>query len=137
MEKIGLKVELQAIDWQSVVSRRVKKDPPSQGGWNVFFTSWGSIDVMDPVSTNFFNASCEKATFGWPCDQALEALRDAYARETDPSKRRAIAEAVHVRYSEYPTHIHLGQYLQPTAYRNNLTGLLVASNLVLWNIAKK
>ncbi len=137
MEKIGLKVDLQAIDWQSVVSRRVKRDAPSQGGWNIFFTSWGSIDVMDPVSTNFFNASCDKATFGWPCDATLEKLRDEYARESDPAKRKAIAEAVHVRYSDYPTHIHLGQYLQPTAYRNTLTGLLVASNLALWNVAKK
>lgn len=137
MEKIGLKVDLQAIDWQSVVSRRAKKDPPSQGGWNVFFTSWGSIDVMDPVSTNFMNASCEKATFGWPCDAELEKLRDTYAREGDLTKRKAIAEAAHVRYGEYVTHIHLGQYLQPTAYRNTLSGLLVASNLVLWNVSKK
>jgi peptide/nickel transport system substrate-binding protein len=137
MEKIGLKVDLQATDWQTVVTRRVKRDAPSAGGWNVFFTSWGSIDVMDPVSTNFFNATCEKATFGWPCDEALEKLRDSYARETDVSKRKAIAEAVAVRASEYPTHIHLGQYLQPTAYRKSLTGLLVASNLVLWNVAKK
>jgi peptide/nickel transport system substrate-binding protein len=137
LEKIGLKVDLQATDWQSVVARRVKKDPPAQGGWNVFFTSWGSIDVMDPVSTNFFNASCEKATFGWPCDATLEKLRDTYARETDVSKRKAIAESVQVRVSEYPTHIHLGQYLQPTAYRKNLSGLLVGSNLVLWNVSKK
>jgi peptide/nickel transport system substrate-binding protein len=137
MEKIGLKVDLQAIDWQSVVSRRARRDPPAQGGWNVFFTSWGSIDVMDPVSTNFFNASCDKATFGWPCDETLEKLRDAYARESDPAKRKAIAEAVSLRDSEYVTHIHLGQYLQPTAYRKNLSGLLVASNLVLWNVEKK
>ncbi len=137
MEKIGLKVELQATDWQTVVTRRAKKDLPDKGGWNVFFTSWGSIDVVDPVSTNFLNASCEKATFGWPCDETLEKLRDAYARETDIAKRKAIAEAVSVRASDYVTHIHLGQYLQPTAYRTNLTGLLVASNLVLWNVSKK
>jgi peptide/nickel transport system substrate-binding protein len=93
--------------------------------------------VVDPVSTNFFNATCEKATFGWPCDPALEKLRDAYARETDTAKRKLIAEAVSLRASEYPTHIHLGQYLQPTAYRKNLSGLLVASNLVLWNVSKK
>ena len=137
LEKAGFKVDLQATDWQTVLARRAKREPTSQGGYNAYFTSWGSIDVMDPVSTNFFNASCEKATFGWPCDATLEKLRDAYARETDPAKQKAIAEAVHVRASEYPTHVHLGQYLQPSAYRKTLTGLLVASNLVLWNVAKK
>jgi peptide/nickel transport system substrate-binding protein len=137
LQKIGLKVDLQPADWQSVVARRARREAPDKGGWSIFFTSWGSVDVMDPVSTNFLNATCEKATFGWPCDAKLEELRDAYAREDDPGKRRAIAEAAQMRDAEYVTHIHLGQFLQPTAYRKNLTGMLVATNLVLWNIEKK
>ena len=137
MEKAGLKVDLQAMDWQTLVSRRSKKDLPTAGGWNVFLTSWGGVDVLDPVSTNFLNASCEKATFGWPCDAEIERLRDAFAKETDPAKQKAIAEAVSVRASEYPTHIPLGQYLQPSAFRSNITGVLVASNVAFWNIEKK
>ena len=137
LEKGGFKVDLQAMDWQTVVSRRAKKDPPSAGGWSVYLTSWGSVDVLDPVSTNFLNASCEKATFGWPCDPELERLRDAFAKETDPAKQKVIAEAVSVRASEYLTHVHLGQYLQPSAFRKNVTGLLVASNVAFWNIEKK
>jgi len=39
--------------------------------------------------------------------------------------------------AEYPTHIDLGHYTQPSAFRKNFTGVLVASNLVLWNIEKK
>ena len=113
MEKAGLKVDLQAMDWQTLVSRRSKKDPPASGGWNVFLTSWGGVDVLDPVSTNFLNATCDKATFGWPCDPEMERLRDAFAKETDPAKQKAIAEAVCMRAAEYPTHIHLGQYTQP------------------------
>jgi peptide/nickel transport system substrate-binding protein len=137
MEKAGLKVDLQAMDWQTLVSRRSKKDLPSAGGWSVFLTSWGGVDVLDPVSTNFLNASCDKATFGWPCDAEIERLRDAFAKETDPVKQKAIAEAVSVRASEYPTHVPLGQYLQPSAFRSNITGVLVASNVAFWNIEKK
>ena len=137
MERAGLKVDLQAMDWQTLVSRRSKKDPPASGGWNVYLTSWGGVDVLDPVSTNFLNAACDKATFGWPCDTELERLRDAFAKETDPAKQAALAQAVSVRASEYPTHIHLGQYVQPTAFRKNITGMLVASNVAFWNIEKK
>ena len=50
--------------------RRAKKDPPAQGGWNAFLTSWVSADILNPVSTAFLNASCDKALFGWPCDRA-------------------------------------------------------------------
>jgi peptide/nickel transport system substrate-binding protein len=137
MEQAGLKVDLQAMDWQTLVSRRTKKEAPSAGGWSAYLTSWGSVDVLDPASASFLNASCDKATFGWPCDAEMEKLRDAFARETDAAKQKAIAEAVAVRAVEYPTHIHLGQYLQPTAMRKNITGLLVATNLVLWNVEKK
>jgi peptide/nickel transport system substrate-binding protein len=137
MEQAGLKVDLQAMDWQTLVSRRAKKDPPSAGGWGAYLTSWGSVDVLDPASASFLNASCDKATFGWPCDAEMEKLRDAFARETDPAKQKAIAEAVTMRVTEYPTHIHLGQYVQPGAMRKNISGLLVATNLVLWNVEKK
>ena len=137
MERAGLKVDLQAMDWQTLVSRRSKKDLPASGGWNVYLTSWGGVDVLDPVSTNFLNAACDKATFGWPCDTELERLRDAFAKETDPAKQTALAQAVSVRASEYPTYIHLGQYVQPTAFRKNITGMLVASNVAFWNIEKK
>ena len=102
LEKAGFKVDLQAMDWQTLVSRRAKKDPPGSGGWSAFLTSWGSVDVLDPVATAFLNASCDKATFGWPCDAELEELRDAFAKETDPAKQKAIAEAVALRAAEYP-----------------------------------
>src|SRR6201999_3087093 len=39
MEAAGLKVDLQSMDWQTVVGRRTKKDPPDKGGWNAFLTS--------------------------------------------------------------------------------------------------
>jgi peptide/nickel transport system substrate-binding protein len=86
MEKAGLKVDLQAMDWQTLVARRAKKDPLNAGGWSAYLTSWGGVDVLDPVATNFLNASCEKATFGWPCDSELERLRDAFGQGDRPSQ---------------------------------------------------
>ena len=137
MERAGFRVDLQAMDWQTLVTRRARKDAPAAGGWSIFLTSWGSIDVLDPAATAFLNASCERATFGWPCDAELQRLRDAFAREADPEKQKALAEAVQRRAAVYPTHVQLGQYLQPTAYRRNISGLLAASTLALWNVEKR
>jgi peptide/nickel transport system substrate-binding protein len=101
-------------------------------------TSWVSADVLNPVSTSFVNASCDKANFGWPCDEQLEKLRDDFARETDPGKQKAIATSVQARVvSEYPTHVFLGQWYQPVALRSNITGMLESPAVVLWNIEKK
>jgi peptide/nickel transport system substrate-binding protein len=136
LEKGGFKVDMQSMDWQSVVARRAKKDPPAQGGWNAMITSWVSADILNPVSTAFLNASCDKAPFGWPCDAELERLRDQFARETDPAKQKAIAEAVQVRWTQYPTHVFLGQWYQPSAVRKSIDGIIVAPVPVFWNMTK-
>ena len=82
MEKAGFKVDMQSMDWQTLVARRAKKDPPDAGGWNAFLTAWVAADVMNPVSTAYLNAACDKALFGWPCDaQAREAARRFCARD--------------------------------------------------------
>ena len=137
LERAGFKIDLQPMDWQTLVSRRAKKDAPDKGGWGAYFTSWGSVDVIDPVAAAFLNGGCEKATFGWPCDPELEKLRDAYSKETDAAKQKAIAEQVQLRVLEYPTHVPLGQFTTPTAIRKNLTGLVKAPSFAFWNLEKK
>src|SRR3954454_22762505 len=137
MEKAGFKVDMQSMDWQTVVARRAKKEPPGQGGWNAFMTSWVSADILNPVMTGFLNAACDKAMFGWPCDETMEKLRDDFARETDPAKQKAIAEAVQVRDTEVTTHLYLGQWYQPGASRKNVSGYLTAPAPVFWNVEKK
>ncbi len=132
-----LKVDLQPMDWQTLVSRRAKKDAPSAGGWNIFFTSYGAVDVINPASTAFFAASCDKATFGWPCDAELERLRDAFAAESDPAKQKELAEQVQLRAAEYPTHAPLGQFTSPSAVRSNVTGMVPAPTLAMWGMEKK
>ena len=136
LEKGGFKVDLQAMDWQTVVARRNRKEPPAAGGWNAFLTAWVAADILNPVMAGFVNAGCDKAMFGWPCDEQIEKLRDQFARETDPAKQKAIAEAVQVRMAEYPTHVHLGQWYQPFALRKNLDGFMKAPVTVFWNVTK-
>jgi peptide/nickel transport system substrate-binding protein len=134
MEKAGFKVDMQSMDWQTLVARRAKKDAPDAGGWNAFLTAWVAADVMNPVSTAYLNSSCEKALFGWPCDPQLEKLRDDFAREADPAKQKAIAEAVQVRSIEVTPEIPVGEYVQPVAMRKNVKGFIIAPVPVFWNI---
>jgi peptide/nickel transport system substrate-binding protein len=91
---------------------------------------------LNPVSSAFINAGCDKAPFGWPCDEQLQKLRADFAHETDPVKQKAIADAVQVRETEYPTYINVGQWRQPYAMRTSVTGVLTAPVAVFWNIEK-
>ena len=137
LEKGGFKVDMQSSDWQTVVARRVKKDPANAGGWHAMLTSWVSADILNPVMAGFINSSCDKASFGWPCDTEMEKLRDDFARATDPGKQKEIAEAVQVRERDVVTHIHLGQWYLPAGMRKNVSGMAIAPAPVFWNIEKK
>src|SRR6202011_5865288 len=41
MKKLGLTVDLQAMDWGTLVTRRASMEPIDKGGWNIFATGWG------------------------------------------------------------------------------------------------
>jgi len=138
MEAAGLKVDMQSSDWQTVVARRVKKDPPDKGGWHAMLTSWVAADILNPVMAGFFNSACgDKAMFGWPCDEKIEKMRDTFAKESDPEKQKQIAIDLQKYWVDHPTHINLGQWYQPAALRTNLEGSMVAPVTVFWNVTKK
>jgi peptide/nickel transport system substrate-binding protein len=96
-----------------------------------------SADILNPVMAGFLNSACDKAMFGWPCDEQMEKLRDQFARETEPAKQKAVAEAVQVRLTEYPTHVPLGLWYQPIAARKNVQGVIEAPVPVFWNVELK
>ena len=136
MEAIGMNVDMQSMDWSTLVARRSKKDAPADGGWNAFATAWDAGDLFNPLAMAFLNSGCDKALFGWPCDEEIEQLRDDFARATSFDDQKAIVEALQARWVEYPTHIHLGQWNTPSALRNNVKGYLSAGVPVFWNISK-
>jgi peptide/nickel transport system substrate-binding protein len=137
LEAAGFKVDMQSSDWQSVVARRVKKEAPSAGGWNLMLTSWVAADILNPVMAGFFNASCDKAMFGWPCDPEIEKMRDGFSKEGDPAKQKQIAIDLQKYWVDHPTHVILGQWYQPAVLRTSLDGMMVAPAPVFWNMTKK
>jgi peptide/nickel transport system substrate-binding protein len=137
MEKIGMKVDMQSSDWQTVVSRRARKETPDKGGWNAMITSTGGVDSLDPLTYNFIGANCDKAWFGWPCDDEITKLRQQFADEPDEAKRKEIVEKIQLRAAENPTHAFLGQYTDAAAIRKNVTGAVPSPVPVFWNIEKK
>ena len=136
LEAAGFKVDVQGMDWQTVVARRAKRDPPDKGGWNAMITSWVAADILNPVSTAFLNASCDKALFGWPCDETIEKFRDAFAKESDPAKQKQVAIDLQKYWVDHPTHAILGQWYQPIALRKEIDGMMVAPAAVFWNMTK-
>ncbi len=136
LRQAGFKVDLQAMDWNTVVSRRAKRDPPSAGGWNMFCTAWVAPDIWNPLANPAVGALGEKSWFGWPSDDQLESLRDQFARATDEARKKALAEAIQARAFEIGTHAPLGEYINPLAARKNVTGFVTGPGNLYWNLKK-
>ena len=67
----------------------------------------------------------------------MEKLRDAFARESEPVKRKKLVEDIQDRDTQVTTHIPLGEYYRPMATRSGVSGVLLAPVPVFWNIELK
>jgi peptide/nickel transport system substrate-binding protein len=137
LEQGGFKVDLQSMDWQTVVSRRARKDPIGKGGWNISMTAAAVTLLIDPINNHYTEASGDRAQFGWPLDEETEKLRMDFVRETDPKKQVEIAAAVQKRVMDLGVMVPLGQYTQPLARRRNVSGNISSPITVFWNVDKK
>ena len=137
LERGGFKVDVQSMDWQTVVARRAKKEPVAQGGWNISITASAAVLMLDPVNNHNAEASGDRAQFGWPLDEEIETLRTQFLHESDPKKQKEIAEKVQARVISEGVYAPLGQLIQPTARRTNVSGNVMSPVTVFWNVEKK
>jgi peptide/nickel transport system substrate-binding protein len=139
MRDAGINVDAQSMDWGSVVSRRAKKEPPAQGGWNIFVTTTGGVGSSNPVLHTWIGAACDKGLFGWPCDAQIEQLRNDYGFAQKDEDKKRVARELQARAMDQVVYIPFGQWNAYLAYRSDrLEGIVPNTGLVvLWNITKK
>ncbi len=134
MTQAGLKVDYQAMDWGTVVQRRAKKEPPSQGGWNVFHTFWEGLDHLNPATNVMLRGNGLAASPGWPTAPDIEALHDQWLSAPDEAAQKRIATDIQTRaFADLP-YIPLGQDYVPTVFRG-LTGMQ-SGFMMFWNVRR-
>ncbi|NEV01785.1 ABC transporter substrate-binding protein, partial [Bradyrhizobium uaiense] len=134
----GFKVDLQATDWQTVVTRRASQKAPKDGGWNMFFTNWVSADVSNPIANLSIGGQGKNGGwFGWADDPKIEQLKDAFVRAPSLDEQKKIAADIQKEAYEQVIYIPLGQYQGPSAWRKSLSGVLDGpATPIFWNIDK-
>ncbi|MDE2377136.1 ABC transporter substrate-binding protein [Bradyrhizobium sp.] len=138
LREAGFKVDLQATDWQTVVARRAGQKPVKEGGWNMFFTNWVAADVMNPIANVSIGGRGKNGGwFGWAEDAKIEQLKDAFVHASSLDEQKKIAADIQKEALEQVIYIPLGQYLGPSAWRKQLTGVLDGpATPVFWNVDK-
>ncbi|WP_203564817.1 ABC transporter substrate-binding protein [Bordetella pseudohinzii] len=136
LRKAGFNVNLQAMDWQSVATRRASKAAPAEGGWNIHNTNWYATDIMDPVRSAPAGANGDNAWFGWPDFPQIEELRTKFALSADPAEQKKIADEAQRIGIDEGLYVPLGQMSVPTVYSTKLSGLVHAPVFAFWNVKK-
>src|SRR5262249_33397462 len=125
LRQAGFKVDVQATDWQTVVSRRANQKSVSEGGWNMCFTFSFSPDVMNPIANCPMNGKGKNgAWFGWPDAPKIEELKDKFVRTSVADEQRKIAADIQAEAYDKVIYLPLGQFQSPSAWRKSLNGVL-------------
>ena len=122
LEEAGFKIDLQVVDWATLVQRR------------------GKPELFDVFSTGFtFTADPALATSiqcNWPggwCQEEKERLITEMIRETDQKKRRALVDRIQTIFHEDVGRIKFGDYFSLDVLRREVRGFRTAPELYFWN----
>lgn len=132
----GFKVQMQAMDWQTVITRRAVQSPPREGGWSIFATNNVMAEASDPLRAFGVAANGRQAWFGWPDVPEIERLRIQFSRAADEGQRKQLAGQIQKLVIDEGVLLPMGQYYVPAAYRKSISGALQAPVPVFWNIQK-
>jgi len=137
LRRIGMNVELVAMDFATMAQRRISKEPVDNGGWSAFITAWTGTDILNPAVNQMMRAGgVAHGWFGWADDPVLETLRDQWANAVDPAEQKRIATEIQVQAFKSLPYIPLGAVEGQVAYRKNVTGVFPCPVFAYWNIGK-
>jgi peptide/nickel transport system substrate-binding protein len=122
LEEAGLKMDLQVLDWATLVQRRNKPEL-----WDLFSTGFGF--TPDPALATALQCNWP----GWWCNEDKERLVADLIRETDPRKRKAMVERIQAIFYEDVGRLKLGDYFTLDIVRKDVRGFRSGPFLFFWN----
>lgn len=137
LRNAGFNVDMQPMDWQTLVTRRASQNAPADGGWNLFFTNWLVPEISSPLISPMLNGRGDKAWFGWPEDAKIEELKNEFIAASTPEAQLDVAKRIQAHNMKQVLYIPLGQYVSPQARRANITDMIQAPVAVFWNVKKE
>ena len=115
--KLGLKVDVQSMNWGTFMQRRNSQEPTAAGGWNVAFTAITGPNNLDPAGHLALRGNGRKAWFGWPTNDRIEQLRADWFKASTLAEQKALCAAIQTQVLEDVVYIPLGASYPVTALR--------------------
>ena len=123
LEAVGLKIDLQVVDWATLVQRRNKPEL-----YDIFSTAI----TFNPEPGLNTGVQCNWP--GWWCLEDKEQWLDSVSRETDPRKRKAMWDKVQVLFYEDVGRIKLGDWFGLLVHRKDVRGYQTSNEQAFFNV---
>jgi peptide/nickel transport system substrate-binding protein len=135
LTSLGIKVDLVATDWGSVVARRAQKTPPGQGGWQAYLVWTPGALYTDPTA-NGIRANGEEALFGSPSSPQVEAEVTGWLDANTFNEEFAAARRMNRAAIDHVIQAPLGFFVQHQAWRKTITGITKGPMPFFWGVSK-
>jgi peptide/nickel transport system substrate-binding protein len=122
LEEVGFKIDLQVVDWATLVQSRNKPE-----AFDIFST--GFTFTADPALATSLQCNWP----GWWCSDEKDRLLAEMARELDPKKRKALIDRLQAVFYEDVGRIKLGDYFLLDVVRKEVRGFRSTPELFFWN----
>lgn len=133
LRRAGFNVDLQVMDWASVLARRTRRE-----GWSVFGVHALGVDLHNPLTNSVIGFNCTGATTGgFHCEERLVPLFNAFAAAPTLAERQRIAGEIQGIVYEQAIAVPWGQFAQPAAHRVELRNLIPSAIPLFWNVEKQ
>jgi len=134
--RIGVNVDVQAMDWGTMTSRRASMKPPSEGGWHIFHTWAAGVGSSSPATYPHIYCTGKSAWFGWPTDEQVQADIAVWYEAADPAAEKAAAAKLNASLVAEAPFIPTGFFLNYQATRTSLSGVVNAPVPIMWDVRK-
>jgi len=134
--KLRLNVDYQASDWGTVVQRRASKVAGGEERLEHLLHRLGRAEHGRPRRPHPILGNGGSAWFGWLTSPRIEQLRTDWFNAPNAAARRRATTAIQAAVWEEAPFVPLGQFFQPAAMRDNVTGVLDSPFPIFWNATK-
>lgn len=134
LRRIGMNVDLQEMDWGSVVQRRTSRESVDKGGWSIFHTTGSAPGYSNPSVSALVRGQGDRGWFGWWNSPTVEAMVAEWVDAPNDATRHRLASAIGDLALNQVATVPLGMFFTKTAYRSGLTGMLEGPSPYPWNL---
>jgi peptide/nickel transport system substrate-binding protein len=129
-----MNVDLQEMDWGTLLQRRTSRASVEKGGWSIFHTGTDAPAMTNPAMNLYTRGLGPRGYAGWFDSPEMERLVDAWiAADNEAERQRLFLGAQQLAMQEAPI-VPLGLWQPRSAFRRTITGIVPCTSTLFWNL---